>query len=158
KGACETGTNFTSSSCNKKLIGARYFYNSYEATLGLIDTSKESKSPRDDDGHGTHTSTTAAGSVVERASLFDYAEGNARGMATHTRVAAYKVCWIGGCFSTDILAATDKAIEDGVNVMSMSLSGVNVMTRLQNPHRLLLPRITQAARSKFLGKQMEGRG
>ncbi|OMO70705.1 hypothetical protein COLO4_28540 [Corchorus olitorius] len=123
KGACEVGKNFNSSSCNRKLIGARFFSKGYERAFGPIDESKESKSPRDDDGHGTHTATTAAGSVVPDANLLGYASGTARGMASHARVAIYKVCWLGGCFGSDILAAIDKAIADGVDVLSMSFAG-----------------------------------
>ncbi|KAG6598344.1 Subtilisin-like protease 1.7, partial [Cucurbita argyrosperma subsp. sororia] len=123
KGECEVGKNFSSSSCNRKLIGARYFSKGYEAAFGAIDESQESKSPRDDDGHGSHTSTTAAGSAVTGASLFGFAAGTAKGMAAEARVATYKVCWLGGCFGSDILAAMDKAIEDGVNVLSLSLGG-----------------------------------
>ncbi|KAF8404924.1 hypothetical protein HHK36_009819 [Tetracentron sinense] len=123
KGKCEIGKNFNVSSCNKKLIGARFFSKGYEAKYGPINETRESRSPRDDDGHGTHTSTTAAGSVVDSASLFGYAAGKARGMATLARVATYKVCWINGCSDADILAGMDKAIEDGVNILSISLGG-----------------------------------
>lgn len=123
KGSCEVGKTFNSSSCNRKLIGARFFAAGYEASYGPIDETVESKSPRDDDGHGSHTSSTAAGSAVTGASLFGYASGTARGMAAKARVAMYKACWIGGCFGTDLLAAMEKAIEDGVDVLSMSIGG-----------------------------------
>ncbi|GMN34964.1 hypothetical protein TIFTF001_005001 [Ficus carica] len=124
KGECEVGKNFNSSSCNRKLIGATFFSKGYERKTGrLINQEVESKSPRDDQGHGTHTSSTAAGSAVADAGFFGYATGTARGMASAARVAVYKVCWLGGCFGSDILAAVDKAIEDGVHVLSMSFGG-----------------------------------
>jgi hypothetical protein len=64
KGECETGNNLNSSNCNRKLIGARFFSKGYEAALGPIDETTESRSARDDDGHGSHTLTTAGGSEV----------------------------------------------------------------------------------------------
>ncbi|KAJ0754609.1 putative tripeptidyl-peptidase II [Helianthus annuus] len=123
KGECESGTGFNVTSCNKKLIGARYFSRAYEAAYGPIDETIESKSPLDDDGHGTHTSTTATGSAVTGASLFGFAKGKARGMAPRARLAVYKACWLGGCFGSDILAAMEKAIIDGVHVLSLSIGG-----------------------------------
>ncbi|KAG5535535.1 hypothetical protein RHGRI_023338 [Rhododendron griersonianum] len=121
KGVCENGTNFNSSDCNRKLIGARYYSKGYEAVFGPINQTQESKSPRDDIGHGTHTTTTAGGSSVVGANLFGYASGTARGMASSARVAMYKVCWLRGCFSSDILAGMDQAIDEEVNVISISL-------------------------------------
>lgn len=125
KGECESAKDFSPKLCNKKLIGARYFSKGYHMATGggYLKKPKEIESPRDQDGHGTHTATTAAGSQVANASLLGYASGTARGMATHARVAAYKVCWSTGCFGSDILAGMDRAIADGVDVLSLSLGG-----------------------------------
>lgn len=121
KGKCVTGPGFPKSLCNRKLIGAQMFYKGYEASHGPMDESKESKSPRDTEGHGTHTASTAAGSLVANASFYQYAKGEARGMAIKARIAAYKICWKQGCYDSDILAAMDQAVDDGVHVISLSV-------------------------------------
>ncbi|XP_057779799.1 subtilisin-like protease SBT3 [Salvia miltiorrhiza] len=118
KGVCDGGEDFNSSLCNKKIIGVRYFNQGYRAS----DPDRELKnSARDDEGHGSHVSSTAAGNFVEGVSFFGYAPGTARGMAPRARLAVYKVLW-GGAVSSDLLAAIDQAVADGVDILSISIS------------------------------------
>ncbi|KAF8015707.1 hypothetical protein BT93_H1281 [Corymbia citriodora subsp. variegata] len=111
--------------CNRKLIGARYFSDGYAAVVGPLNVSFDT--PRDKEGHGSHTLSTAGGNFVAGASVFGYGRGTAKGGSPRARVAAYKVCWppIAGneCFDADILAGFDAAIHDGVDVLSVSLGG-----------------------------------
>ncbi|KAH0973955.1 hypothetical protein GBA52_015854 [Prunus armeniaca] len=54
------------------------------------------------------------------------ANGTASGMAPYAHLAIYKVCSEAGCAEGDILAALDTAVEDGVDVLSLSLGGASV--------------------------------
>jgi subtilisin family serine protease len=111
---------------NRKLIGARYFNKGYKSR---VTTSLNStfETPRDNEGHGSHTLSTAGGNMVQSVNVFGQGNGTAKGGSPRARVASYKVCWppVNGdeCFEADILAAFDMAIHDGVDVLSVSLGG-----------------------------------
>ncbi|XP_028051670.1 subtilisin-like protease SBT3.4 isoform X1 [Camellia sinensis] len=127
KGTCQHGEHFNHSNCNKKLIGARWFIEGLRDQMKIpINTTNniEFLSPRDRIGHGTHTASTAAGGFVEKANYKGLAWGVARGGAPRAHLAIYKACWAigtGRCTDADILKAFDKAIEDGVDILSVSL-------------------------------------
>uniref|UniRef100_A0A0D9V6P8 Subtilisin-like protease n=1 Tax=Leersia perrieri TaxID=77586 RepID=A0A0D9V6P8_9ORYZ len=121
KGVCQVGEGWGSNNCSRKIIGARF----YHAGVDEEDLRIDYLSPRDVNGHGTHTASTAAGSVVEAVSFHGLAAGTARGGAPRARIAVYKSVWgrarAGAGNSATVLAAIDDAIHDGVDVLSLSL-------------------------------------
>lgn len=100
-----------------KIIGAKYYRADGDCP------SEDFKSPRDSEGHGSHTASIAAGGLVSRASLYGFRTGTARGGVPSARIAVYKICWFDGCADEDILAAFDDAIADGVDIISLSVGG-----------------------------------
>ncbi|CAN1847268.1 Subtilisin-like protease SBT5.6 [Linum perenne] len=137
KGICQTGQEFNSSHCNKKIIGARYYVKGFERHFGELNATEDYRSPRDKDGHGTHVSSIAVGRQVGNASAFGgFAHGTASGGAPLARLAVYKVCWpfpgqekaMGNvCSQEDMLAAMDDAIADGVHVISISIGSDDLL-------------------------------
>lgn len=129
KGVCMEGPDFKKSNCNRKIIGAR-FYNIPDELVqpnyvrGKADLTKLTGSPRDTVGHGTHTTSIAAGAPIPNASYYGLARGTARGGSPSTRVAMYKACSLQGCSGSSILKAIDDAVKDGVDIVSISI-GMN---------------------------------
>lgn len=121
-GVC--ATEVPTYTCNDKLIGAYTF----------VRDDGESYSPEDGAGHGSHTSSTAAGNVVT-ASIFPaytyttvLTEAVVSGVAPHAHIIMYDVCLDpgqGSCSTLDSAAAVDQAILDGVDVINFSIGGGN---------------------------------
>lgn len=124
--ACDFGNtawnpNDAPFTCNNKLIGAYKFLDTYRLVIGQ--TPNEFNSARDDDGHGTHTASTAAGNGGVTVSLLGRDLGLISGIAPRAHIIAYKVCGQQGCFLSDSAAAIEQAIRDGVDVLNFSISG-----------------------------------
>jgi len=107
--------------CNNKLIGARQMLDTYRLMIGA--TPDEYDSARDDDGHGTHTASTAAGNADVEADILGITRGTVSGIAPRARVIAYKGLGSLGGFTSDLTAAIDQAVADGVDVINYSIGG-----------------------------------
>ncbi|XP_047331592.1 cucumisin-like [Impatiens glandulifera] len=112
QGSCDGLTNFH---CNMKLIGAKYYKNDG----GFSPT--DIQSPRDSLGHGTHVASVIACNLVNSEGLSGLGRGIARGGVPSSRIAVYKVCWSTGCADEDIIEAFCDAINDGVDLLSISI-------------------------------------
>ncbi len=126
--------------CNRKLVGAYAFTDTYMAVIGsdgqeFCNNITGICSARDPEGHGTHTSSTAAGDRVDMAPLYGVNRGPISGMAPGARVIMYRVCLAQGCFSSDSIAAVNQAILDDVDVINFSISAARIRTRTQSSLR-----------------------
>jgi len=134
-GKCTPGEAFNASHCNQKLIGARFYNAGFGGNAGIdTDLPFEFNSPRDHNGHGTHTATTAGGNANVAATGAAAVFGSINGIAPRARIAAYKACWsvpgtAGSCSGVDLLAAIDQAVADGVDVINYSISGTRTNFR-----------------------------
>ncbi|CAI5963542.1 unnamed protein product, partial [Closterium sp. NIES-65] len=125
-GSCTTTSDFSARLCTNKLIGAQVFNAGFRQRFRAESNVVDYSSARDSNGHGTWCAGAAAGNIVQAGKL-----GTVSGMAPRARLAIYKVVWTnmnsGGYLATmvDINAAVDKAVADGVDVISISLGGAD---------------------------------
>lgn len=121
-GVCEVTRDFPSGSCNRKLVGARHFAAS-AITRGIFNSTQDYASPFDGDGHGTHTASVAAGNHGIPVVVAGHHFGNASGMAPRAHIAVYKALYKSfGGFAADVVAAIDQAAQDGVDIISLSIT------------------------------------
>jgi len=111
----------TAFTCNNKLVGAREFLDSYKRNTGL--ESYEFDSARDNEGHGTHTASTAAGNAGVPTQIFGVPKGVTSGIAPRAQIIAYKALGDLGGYTSDLVAAIDQAVEDKVDVINYSIGG-----------------------------------
>lgn len=98
--------------CNDKLIGLWSHFAS-------------GNNPEDDNGHGSHTASTAGGNRLPAAVLVGPTISITRaisGVAPHANIAAYDACTgQGGCPESSTVAAIEQAVIDGVDVINYSI-------------------------------------
>ncbi|MFV2144114.1 S8 family serine peptidase [Isoptericola sp. G70] len=107
--------------CNDKLIGGY----SFTAMYDLLNPGEYlyEGTARDAEGHGSHTSGTSAGNVVEDVQTIGPELEKIQGVAPGAKIIEYKALGPGGGYTSDLVAAVEQAIVDDVDAINYSISG-----------------------------------
>ena len=119
--------NFT----NNKIIVARVFTKEGDSI--------EDSTPRDRDGHGTHVASCAAGDPNTLSPL-----GLMSGVAPKAYLGNYKVFTSDFTTLEQILSALEAAVEDGMDVVNMSLGSDTYINELLDPEALAIKNAIKA--------------
>lgn len=111
--------------CNNKLIGVYDFVQDDPSTEDVVE---ENTKGRDNNGHGSHVASIAAGNRVN-VILDGVVNVNLSGVAPRANLVTYRACFVGepagpdssGCAGSAILSAIDQAVDDGVDVINYSI-------------------------------------
>ncbi len=114
--------------CNNKLLAAKSYGRVFHGGTGVGLAPGSYLSARDENGHGSHTTSTAAGNQGVPASVLGAQYGTVSGIAPRARISVYKACWstsaeAGSCSTGDLVDAIDAAVADGVDVINYSIGG-----------------------------------
>ncbi|MGI8644864.1 MAG: S8 family serine peptidase [Nocardioides sp.] len=126
RGTCQPGADWAADTCNRKLVSARWFVDGFGP--GNVRSSAY-LSPRDESGHGTQVASIAAGNAGVSVRTGGESMGTLSGIAPQARLAVYKACWTApdpdrdGCATADLVTAIDRATQDGVDVLNVSVAG-----------------------------------
>ncbi len=122
---------------NKVIVARSYVANMSgclppsQGTCDPTQTTPDDDTPRDRMGHGTATSTTAAGVLTNGPG------GSIEGVAPKAWIGNYKIFGSPGTvdYSSDsaIIPAIDDAVKDGMDVINMSLGGAIDSNTIQDP-------------------------
>ncbi|WP_418275571.1 S8 family serine peptidase [Isoptericola jiangsuensis] len=122
--ACDYGDNPLTDEidpfeCNDKLVGGYSFTEFYDL---LNPDYLHQGTARDAEGHGSHTSGTTAGNVVEDPTI-DADVERVQGVAPGVKIVEYKALGPDGGYTSDLVAAVEQAILDDVDAINYSISG-----------------------------------
>jgi subtilisin family serine protease len=118
--------------CGGKIVAAQAFSAGFTAAPARAIAATDYLSARDADGHGSHTAAIAGGAQRVVAEIGQSGPVEVSGVAPRAQIAAYKACWTDdtggvGCVLSDLVAAIDQAVADGVDVISYAV-GSNAAT------------------------------
>lgn len=112
--------------CNDKLIGVYDFVEDDPGTEAI----EENTDGRDNDGHGSHVASIAAGNPLSL--TLNEIPVIMNGIAANANIVSYRVCHIGdpadssddGCLTSHMISAMDQAITDNVDVVNISIGTI----------------------------------